>query len=221
MNEETPESPAEGAAGPVADAAGAGSVRNPLQDIGRCWIGVIAAPWRFFAAMPDDGGLVPPLVFAVATGLAAGVVRLILGLAGWGFYMSAGSAMLAIILTPIFVTVGSFIGGGILYLIWQAMGSKECFETSYRCAAYVTAIAPIAVLLRLIPYAGGVLALAWGCGLLIVASEKVHRIARNKALIVFGIIFVVLAALSLLTEYHARHLLYQLGNWRVDVKTNG
>lgn len=208
-----------GGAGDGIDKLGLGS--NPLGTISERWFAIIARPQQFFAAMPGEGGYIAPLVFAIAVGLAAGIIRMVIGLAGWGFYMTTAGAILAIILTPIFVTIGSFIGAGILYLIWQAMGSKESFETSFRCAAYVTAIAPITALLHLIPYAGNVLALAWGCGLLILASEKVHGIARNKALIVFGAIFAVLAVLGLVSEYHARHFVYALGNWRVHIDSNG
>ncbi len=185
------------------------------------WAAVLVNPLKFFAGMERTGGYLEPLVFAVAAGLAAGLVRMVIGLAGWGFYMTAGAALVAIVLTPIFVGIGSFIGGGIFYLIWQAMGSKASFETAYRCAAYVTAIAPFAALIRLIPYAGGVIALAWGCWLLVVASERVHGIARNKALVVFGAVFAVLAVLGLVSEYHARHLIYALGNWRVHIDSNG
>jgi len=185
------------------------------------WATALINPPKFFADMERTGGYLEPLVFAVSAGLAAGIVRMVLGLVGWGFYMTAGAALVAIVLTPIFVGIGSFIGSGIFYLIWQAMGSKAPFETAYRCAAYVTAIAPFAVLIRLIPYAGGVIALAWGCWLLVVASEKVHGIARNKALVVFGAVFAVLAVLGLVSEYHARHLIYALGNWRVHIDSNG
>ena len=185
------------------------------------WAAVLINPLKFFADMERTGGYLEPLVFAVAAGLAAGIIRMVIGLAGWGFYMTAGAALVAIVLTPIFVGIGSFIGGGIFYLIWQAMGSKASFETAYRCAAYVTAIAPFAVLIRLIPYAGGVIALAWGCWLLVVASEKVHGIARNKALVVFGVVFAVLAVLGLVSEYHARHLIYALDNWRLHIDSNG
>ena len=194
---------------------------NPLRGIVKHWLAVITRPHVFFAELPTAGGFIPPLIFAIATGLAAGIIRMAIGLVGWGFYVTVAWAILALILTPLFVAIGSFIGAGILYLIWQGMGSKASFETSYRCAAYVTAIAPLAVLLRLIPYAGGVLALAWGFGLLILASEKVHGIARNKALIVFGIIFAVLAILGLVSEYHARHFIYALGNWRIHINPNG
>ncbi len=185
------------------------------------WAAVLVNPMKFFSDMPRAGRYLEPLVFAVAAGLAAGIVRMVIGLAGWGFYMTTGAALVAIVLTPIFVGIGSFIGGGIFYLIWQAMGSRASFETAYRCAAYVTAIAPFAVLIRLIPYVGGVIALAWGCWLLVVASEKVHGISRDKALVVFGVVFVVLAVLGLVSEYHARHLVYALDNWRVHIDSNG
>ncbi len=63
-------------------------------------------------------------------------------------------------------------------------------------------------------------ALAWGFGLLILASEKVHGIARTKALIVFGTIFAVLAIFGLVSEYHVRHFIYALGNWQIHINPN-
>jgi hypothetical protein len=59
--------------------------------------------------------------------------------------------------------------------------------------AYAMAISPITVLLGIIPYLGAILGLAWYLYLMVAASAEVHKIVQKTALIVFGIIFILLA----------------------------
>ncbi|MEO6696945.1 MAG: YIP1 family protein, partial [Gammaproteobacteria bacterium] len=87
---------------------------------------------------------------------------------------------------------GSFIGAGILYVIWKLMGSTQNYETAYRCLAYAYAITPVVTLLGFVPYLG-LIGLVWMLYLLVVASVEVHGIAAKTAWIVFGILTVLLA----------------------------
>ena len=171
------------------------------------WLRVITRPAEFFRDMQPEGGFNAPLLFMVLTGVAAGLVRAVLILVGLGHGgSSVGTALASIIVVPILVAIFGFLGAGILYLIWRAMGSDRDYETAYRCTAYGSAISPLTQLLLIIPYLGAVAGLVWWTLILITASTEVHAIARPRALKVFGAIAVVLAILSVGSEMAARRM---------------
>jgi hypothetical protein len=154
---------------------------------------VITDPKGFFEDMPIRGGFVDPFVFLIAMGIGVGVIQAIVSLIGLGPDSSVSTALFSLILIPIVFTFLAFVITFILYCIWNVMGSREPFETAFRCGAFSAAIAPAAAVLWLIPYAGGILSLAWLAYLLIVASLEVHHIEPKVAWIVFGGIWLVFA----------------------------
>jgi len=86
------------------------------------------------------------------------------------------------------------------------MGSQESYETAFRCAAYASAISPITTILNIIPFIGGVIGLLWGTYLMVIASSEVHNIRRKTAWIVFGIIFGILAIITITSQFAARKM---------------
>ncbi|NLD35544.1 MAG: hypothetical protein GX654_01600 [Desulfatiglans sp.] len=174
---------------------------------------VITNPVGFYREMPKTGGFVEPLIFAVVLGLVSGVITAILSIFSLGSASSFWMGLAYIILYPIMVAICSFIGAAILFLIWKIMGSLEPYETTYRCVAYATAITPLTVILGIIPYLGSILGLAWGLYLLLVASTEVHKIAQKTALMVFGIIFILLAIFTTCGQFTARRVQKSLGQY--------
>ena len=176
---------------------------------------VVTAPADFFREMPKTGGFLEPLVFAVIMGFIAGVIHAILSLFGAG-YGAAGMAggFSAIIIMPIAVAIGSFIGGAILFVIWKLMGSQDEYEAAYRCGAYLTALAPITAIISVVPYAGGIVSMAIYVFYLVTASIYVHNIPSQKAWLVFGIIGIVFALIGLNAQYKARNISSSMEQWR-------
>jgi len=84
------------------------------------------------------------------------------------------------------------------------MGSQESYETSYRCAAYLSAITPITTLIGLIPYLGTVIGMLIGLLYIVTASVEVHCHSFEKAWLVFGVITAVLCFGSLSATFKAR-----------------
>jgi hypothetical protein len=166
---------------------------------------VITNPVEFFRTMPKTGGLADPLVFAVVIGLLVGVIQAVIGFVT----LSGGlrwASLVAVIWGPVGALIGSFIGAAILFVIWKIMGSNEDYEVAYRCTAYAYAIAPIMVLAGLVPYVGSLVGLAWGLYLIVTASVEVHKIAARTAWLVFGIITVLLAVMSVGAAITARRV---------------
>lgn len=156
------------------------------------FIAVLARPDAFFSTMPRNDGYARPLLFMVVAGGAAAVVRAVLALLGL-----AGSSLLmaiaGIVMTPILIAIFGFVGAAILFVIWKLMGSRESYETAYRCTAYSGAIMPFTQLLNAIPYLGIVLSVAWWTLILVVASTRVHHVRQKVAITGFGAIAVILA----------------------------
>jgi len=164
-------------------------------------IQVITNPVAFYKSMAKTGGFVEPMVFIAVVGLVVGAIRAVL-LLGTSFGMALG----ALIMMPIIAPLAAFIGTVIVFIIWKLMGSRESYETAYRCVAYTFAVVPITVLLSLIPYIGSAAATAWGCYLCYVASVEVHAIQAKKAKLTWGIICAVFIIAGYSGERKAREL---------------
>jgi hypothetical protein len=174
---------------------------------------VITDPAGFYRAMPRTGGFGDPLVFMVVLGVAAGVLRAVLGFFHLGITGSVMVAMAAIVMTPIAVVIGGFIAAAILFVIWKLMGSNESYETAYRCSAYAVSVSPITAVLGVIPYVGPLIGLVWGLYLVVTASVEVHKIAAKTAWLVFGIITAILAIGSISGQITARRMAREMGAW--------
>ena len=167
-------------------------------------IKVLTSPAGFFREMPKTGGFVDPLIFAIIMGVAGGLIQAVFGIIGLrlvtGIAMAAGS----IILMPVFVVIGSFIGATIMFVIWKLMGSEESYETAFRCGAYTSAVIPITTLLSVIPYIGPATGIALVTFITLIASVEVHKIPSQKAWLVFGIIGGILVLTSISAEFAAK-----------------
>jgi hypothetical protein len=178
-------------------------------------VNVITNPVNFFQGMPKSGGFLEPLVFAIIMGFISGIIQAVLNVIGLGPTAGYGGGMIfrAIIFTPIFAAIGSFIGGAILFVIWKLMGSQEDYEAAYRCGAYLMALSPITAIIGAVPYAGGLISMAIYIFYLVTASVHVHNIPSQKAWLVFGIIGAIFALLAVSAEYKARHASSEIKKW--------
>lgn len=171
--------------------------------------------------MPKTGGFNDPIIFLVAMMVVAMVISLIgfllssvlhIGNNPMGFTGSIAGALAGIVFGPIIAVVLSFIGAGILFIIWKIMGSQENYETAYRCAAYSSGIVSITTIIGFIPYLGQVIAISWGFYLIVIASILVHQIASSRAWTVWGIIAAVLIILTLSAQFTAKKFATEMTN---------
>jgi len=153
---------------------------------------VIMSPAAFFREMPRTGGFAEPLLFMVAMGVVTGVLAAVLGLFGLATIFSTGMAIAAIIVIPVVYGVLGFIGAGVAFVIWRLLGSREPYETAYRCVAYIAALMPVVTVLDAVPYAGWLAVVALVTFLYVKASVETHKLAAQKSWAVFGIIGLVL-----------------------------
>ena len=91
------------------------------------------------------------------------------------------SPLLKIVLAPVFVAVGLFIGAGIFHLFLMMVGalasSKAGFEGTFRVVGY----SGVADLAHVIPMVGPLIALVWKIVLLVMGFQALHRTTTGKA----------------------------------------
>ena len=166
------------------------------------------APAEAFARMPTAGGIGKPLTFAIIVGWIGIAVYALwmllfggmslpfmdqsqLGEAGAAFGISAGFAIMLMVLAPIFVIIGVFFQAAILHLMLMLVGgSVRGFEATARVCSYAQA----AQMAQIIPFCGGLLAAVWSIIMLIVGLSTAHGITRGKAAIAVFLPVVVCCA---------------------------
>lgn len=157
--------------------------------------GVLLSPRIFFRTMPKIGGFGQPLIFLMTVILAALAFRIAVaaifglilnpGASAFSVFGLIGASLLTLILAPIL----SLIGAGIAYVLWMMLGSKENYETAFRCIAYGNAAIVLISPLEAVPYVRDAVLLgsiAYWVMLYVVMSVEIHQIGFKKAAIAFG-----------------------------------
>lgn len=94
---------------------------------------------------------------------------------------NAGMLLIQVGLAPVFVLVGLFIGAAIYHVSFLVVGatkdSTSGFEGTFRTVSY----ASVSQLANVIPFVGGLVALAWNLVLLVMGAIRLHRTTQGKA----------------------------------------
>jgi hypothetical protein len=152
-------------------------------------------PSEAFAGMPRTGGIGSPLLYAIIVGwigIAVAVVWNTLFQGMWIPFMGGGeeAAIMAgftaawavglIVLAPIFVIIGVFVGAAILHLMLMIVGgANNGFETTVRVVCY----AQTAQLAGIIPFCGGLISMVWAIILYVFGLTAAHRTSQGKAVL--------------------------------------
>jgi hypothetical protein len=155
---------------------------------------VLTKPGEAFAVMKRDGGLGEPLIYALIGGCLGGIVSLLfsMGLQSLGFFadrhdtfgamagMGAGSAAF-IILIPLFVAIGLFIGSAIVHLCLMIVGgANQSFETTFRVLAFSQGSAGP---LQMVPICGGLISGVWGLVCSCIGLARAHDTDTGRAVL--------------------------------------
>jgi hypothetical protein len=152
-------------------------------------------PSEAFAGMPTTGGIGPPLIYAIVVGwvgIGIAVVWNTLFQGMWIPFMGGGEeaavaagftaawAVGMILLAPIFVVIGVFIGAAILHLMLMIVGGANSgFEATVRVVCY----AQTAQLAGIIPFCGGLISMVWAIILYVIGLSTAHRTTQGKAIL--------------------------------------
>jgi hypothetical protein len=93
---------------------------------------------------------------------------------------TAAWAIGMIIVAPIFIVIGVFIGAAILHLMLMIVGGANSgFEATVRVVCY----AQTAQLAGIIPFCGGLISLVWAIILYVIGLARAHRTTQGKAVL--------------------------------------
>src|SRR5215475_2350339 len=155
---------------------------------------VLTKPGEAFAVMKREGGLGEPLIYALIGGCVGGIVSLLyqLGLQSMGFFANrhdtfaamagtgVGSAAF-IVLVPLFVVIGPFIGSAIVHVCLMIVGgANQPFETTFRVVAFSQGSA---VPLQIIPICGGLISGVWGLVCNCIGLARAHNTDTGRAVL--------------------------------------
>jgi hypothetical protein len=179
---------------------------NSFVDVARR---VILQPAGYFAGMPRGGALLNPLVFAVICIELSALLSALLVLAGVqqnpGFnpnpqnalpsVFTPGSALVSIIVAPIFGAIGLFIAAAIQQLLVRLVvgPANSGFASTFRVASYTQ----VTGLVNWIPVIGPLLSL-YGLYLAVVGIREAHGTTTGKAALVILIPFAVVLVVALI-----------------------
>jgi hypothetical protein len=155
---------------------------------------VLTRPDYAFRAMKVEGGLGGPIVYALIGGCVGGIVSFLfsLGLQSVGLTVGrhntfavltgigAGSVAF-IILLPVIIILGLFIGGAIVHLCLMIVGgANKTFETTLRVLAFTQgSTGP----LQMIPLCGGIIAGVWGLVVNCIGLARAHETETGRAVL--------------------------------------
>ena len=155
---------------------------------------VLTKPDLAFRTMKTEGGLAEPLIYALIGGCVGGIVSLLLslGLQSMGLFagqrdtfaalagIGVGSIAL-IVLVPVFIVIGLFIGAAIVHLCLMIVGgANKSFETTLRVLAFSQgSTGP----LQIIPVCGGLIAGVWALVVNCIGLARAHETTTGRAVL--------------------------------------
>src|SRR5947207_7426684 len=154
---------------------------------------VLTKPGEAFTVMKREGGLGEPLIYALIGGCLGGIVSILfsLGLQSVGFFADRhdtfsamagmGGSAAFIVLVPLFVVIGLFIGSAIVHLCLMIVGgANQSFETTFRVIAFSQgSTGP----LQMIPICGGLIAGVWALVCNCIGLARAHETDTGRAVL--------------------------------------
>jgi len=155
---------------------------------------VLTKPGDAFTAMKREGGFGEPLIYALIGGCAGGIVSFLfsMGLQSMGFFADRRNAFAAmagmgigsiffIILLPVLITCGLFVGTLIVHVCLMIVGgAKQPLETTFRVLAFSQgSTGP----LQMVPVCGGVIAGIWALVVNCIGLARAHETDTGRAVL--------------------------------------
>ena len=155
---------------------------------------VLTKPGEAFTVMRREGGLGEPVIYALIGGCAGAVVSFLfsLRLQSMGFFADQHNAVAAmaglgigsavfIVLVPLFIIVGLFIGSAIVHLCLMIVGgANQSFETTFRVLAFSQgSTGP----LQMIPICGVFIAGVWALVCNCIGLARAHETDTGRAVL--------------------------------------
>jgi len=174
---------------------------------------VLFEPSKAFSQIKAEGSLAGSMLYVVILGSVAGYIGLAwqlvwrstvvaLGAAAQGgpdMVVAVGGmtifALLAAVLIPISVLIGSFVGSAILHVcLWIVGGANRSFEATYAVMAYCGGATSV---FSLIPFCGGLIGAVWNIVIEIIGLREAHGTTTGRAALAVFLPLIVCCGLSI------------------------
>ena len=174
---------------------------------------VLTRPTEAFSIMKRDGGFGEPLIYALIGGCVGGVVAFLfsLGFHSLGLFMDRNNNSLAamagmgigsaamIILLPLFIVIGLFLGSAIVHLCLMIVGgANQSFETTFRVLAFSQGSAGP---LQIIPVCGGLISGVWAVVCNCIGLARAHETDTGRAVLAIFLPLIVCCGGGLLLAF--------------------
>jgi hypothetical protein len=154
---------------------------------------VLSKPAIAFTAMKREGGLAEPLIYALIGGSFGAIIYFIYNFVFRSLalfpnrhnpladLLSGLGWIVLVILTPVFVVIGTFIGSAILHVCLMLVGgAKQSFETTFRVICFAGgSVNPLLV----IPFCGGLIVGVWKVVLYCIGLSRAHETDTGRAVL--------------------------------------
>ena len=153
---------------------------------------VLTKPAEAFTLMKREGDLIEPAIYAAIGGslgiIVSTLIRLPFHAMGFmgnrdsafsGMFGSGIGLIFGLILSPILVTIGMFIGSGLIHLSLMLLGgAKKPYETTFRVVCFSFGSANV---IAIVPFCGGLIASVYNIVLNCMGIARAHEIDTGKA----------------------------------------
>jgi hypothetical protein len=183
---------------------------------------VLTKPGEAFAIMKREGGLGEPLIYALIGGCLGGIVSFLfsMGLQSAGFFANRhdtfaamagmGGSAAFIVLIPLFLVIGLFIGSAIVHLCLMIVGgANHSFETTFRVVAFSQGSAGP---LQMIPICGGLISGVWGLVCNCIGLARAHDTDTGRAVLAIFLPLIVCCGGIMVVAF----MLGGLGAWNAS-----
>ena len=185
---------------------------------------VLFQPSVAFSQIQVEGSMGSSMLFVLILGTAGAVFgtfwqQLLMHLVGPAGFLARGGGeemavfvggmgvyfVLLVVLAPLFILIGSFLGAGLLHVcLWLVGGVTQPFEATYAVVAYMTGSTAV---FNLVPICGGLVGSIWGLVVEIIGLARVHNTGVGRVILaillpliaccgVMGVIFFVTGGLG-------------------------
>ena len=158
---------------------------------------VLLRPTETFASLKQTGGLANPLLYFVLLSSTTFAVSALYQLVATALNPALFAPQLqhtprgafsviligVILISPALYVVTVFLSSGVTHLCLKLLGgANRPFETTFRVICYAQASASV---FNILPLFGGVIAIVWAAGAIIIGLKEAHGISGWKAALAF------------------------------------
>lgn len=166
-------------------------VKQIWEEFFSTWKEVITRPEEFFARWDPAEDWKKVIIFNVICGLIGGALTAV-----FTFFFGLG----AVVRYPIFVIVGTFVGGIVMFVCFKVLGGKGDIEATIKMVGYTQAVRVFYIGIPVVGFIISFLASFYQFWLLIVGGKAVHGLDTTKSAIavlipavLFGLITMIIA----------------------------